>query len=35
VHKDTLKGDKGGDMLFAAPNDKVKGKKNDEDLFAI
>jgi len=35
VHKDTLKGEKGRDMFFAAPNDKVKDKKNDEDLFAI
>jgi hypothetical protein len=35
VLKDTLKGDKGRDMFFAAPNDKVKDKKNDEDLFAI
>ncbi|MCP4509545.1 MAG: PKD domain-containing protein, partial [Fuerstiella sp.] len=35
VYKDTLKGDKGRDLFFAASNDKVKDKKKDEDLFAI
>jgi hypothetical protein len=33
--KDTLKGDKGRDLFFASPIDKVKDRKNDEDLFAI
>ena len=33
--KDTLKGDKGRDLFFASPIDKVKDQKNGEDLFSI